>query len=104
MSMVEWRFELVRKSEFLVDGRNESGRLFWERGRSRVLFAALTVGLAAHTSFGWTVNWPQFRGPNASGVSEDPAPIIWNVDSGENVRWQTSIPGLGHACPIIWKD
>lgn len=51
-----------------------------------------------------TANWPQFRGPNASGVSHDPAPITWNVDSGENIRWQTSIPGLGHSCPIIWKD
>src|SRR5258706_8125046 len=51
-----------------------------------------------------TVNWPQFRGPQASGVSDDPAPITWNVESGENVRWQTPIPGLGHACPIVWQD
>jgi outer membrane protein assembly factor BamB len=50
------------------------------------------------------VNWPQFRGPNADGVSPDPAPVTWNVESGENVRWQTPIPGLGHACPIIWKN
>src|SRR6266850_3192253 len=51
-----------------------------------------------------TVNWPQFRGPHASGVSETAAPITWNVDSGENVRWQQAIPGLGHACPIVWQD
>jgi outer membrane protein assembly factor BamB len=51
-----------------------------------------------------TVNWPQFRGPHASGVSPDPAPVIWNIDTGSNVRWQTPIPGLGHACPIIWED
>ena len=51
-----------------------------------------------------TVNWPQFRGPQASGVSEDAAPVTWNVETGENVRWQTPIPGLGHACPIVWGD
>jgi outer membrane protein assembly factor BamB len=50
------------------------------------------------------VNWPQFRGPNASGVADDPAPVTWNVESGENIRWQTPIPGLGHACPIVWQD
>ncbi len=50
------------------------------------------------------VNWPQFRGPDASGVSDDPAPVTWNVESGENIRWQTPIPGLGHACPIVWQD
>ncbi len=49
-------------------------------------------------------NWPQFRGPHASGVSDDAAPTQWNVETGENIRWQTPIPGLGHACPIIWGD
>src|SRR6266487_4191594 len=51
-----------------------------------------------------TVNWPQFRGPQAGGVSDDPAPITWNVETGENIRWQTPIPGLGHACPIVWQE
>src|SRR4051812_26618826 len=51
-----------------------------------------------------TVNWPQFRGPQASGFSEEPAPERWNIESGENIRWQTPIPGLGHACPIIWSN
>jgi outer membrane protein assembly factor BamB len=51
-----------------------------------------------------TVDWPQFRGPNGGGVSQDAAPVTWNIESGENIRWQTPIPGLGHACPIIWHD
>src|SRR5206468_779708 len=59
----------------------------------------LTNILAANT-----VNWPQFRGPNSSGVSDDPAPSTWNIKTGENIRWQTPIPGLGHACPIVWQD
>jgi outer membrane protein assembly factor BamB len=66
-----------------------------------LLLAAL---LPANGSFGSAVDWPQFRGPEASGVSKDAAPVTWNVESGENVRWQTRIAGLGHACPIIWQD
>src|SRR5215831_2586852 len=66
----------------------------------RLCFLWLTV-LPASAA---TVNWPQFRGPNASGLSPDPAPVSWNIETGSNVRWQTPIPGLGHASPIIWED
>ena len=51
-----------------------------------------------------TVNWTQFRGPQASGVSDEAAPVTWNIESSENIRWQTPIPGLGHASPIIWRE
>ena len=49
-------------------------------------------------------NWPQFRGPQASGVSSGTAPTKWNAESGENILWQTALPGLGHASPIVWGD
>src|SRR5262245_56812544 len=64
----------------------------------------LVFGLATTSAFAASTNWPQFRGPNSSGISEPPAPVTWNIESGENIRWQTSIPRLGHACPIIWQD
>lgn len=48
-------------------------------------------------------NWPQYRGPGARGTSAMAAPESWNVERGENVRWQTPIPGLGHAAPIVWE-
>src|SRR5256885_11383251 len=66
------------------------------------VFALVLTG--AGLCLGTTVNWPQFRGQQTSGVSDDPAPVQWNVETGENVRWQTPIPGLGHACPIVWQD
>ena len=50
------------------------------------------------------VNWPQFRGPQAGGVSEGAAPLTWNLEAGDNVRWQTPVPGLAHASPIIWES
>ena len=50
-------------------------------------------------------DWPQFRGPRASGVDTNYAlPTQWSVERGENVHWQTSLPGLGHASPIISGD
>ena len=51
------------------------------------------------------LNWPQFRGPNASGIADGQhPPIHWNVETGHNIRWKTPIPGLGHASPVIWGD
>jgi len=49
--------------------------------------------------------WPQYRGPRAGGVDESQAlAVTWNVESGQNVRWQTALPGLAHASPIVWED
>lgn len=50
-------------------------------------------------------NWPQFRGERANGYLDNAnIPTTWNVETGENVKWKTPIPGLGHSCPVIWKD
>jgi outer membrane protein assembly factor BamB len=51
------------------------------------------------------IEWPSFRGPSASGVAEGFAtPLRWNVASGENLRFRTPIPGLGHSSPVVWGD
>src|SRR5579864_5306025 len=49
-------------------------------------------------------NWPQFRGPDASGVGSGSPPTEWNGESGKNIRWKTAVPGLGHSSPVIWGD
>ncbi|MEO7650526.1 MAG: PQQ-binding-like beta-propeller repeat protein [Bryobacteraceae bacterium] len=49
-------------------------------------------------------NWPQFRGPGASGVGAGSPPIEWNGETGKNIHWKTEIPGLGHSSPVIWGD
>jgi outer membrane protein assembly factor BamB len=51
------------------------------------------------------LDWPQFRGPHATGVADGQhPPTTWDVKTGTNVRWMTPIPGLGHSCPIVWGD
>jgi len=50
-------------------------------------------------------NWPQFRGPGAGGIDASASlPLHWDLDTGENILWQTPIPGLAHACPIVWDQ
>lgn len=49
--------------------------------------------------------WPSFRGPQATGHAPDAdPPITWDIDTGENVRWRTPIPGLAHSSPVIAGD
>ena len=50
-------------------------------------------------------NWPQFRGPSATGVLEGQmTPTVWDAAKSQNVRWKTTIPGLSHASPVVWGD
>ena len=48
-------------------------------------------------------NWPQWRGPAGNGlVLHGNPPLEWSED--RNVKWKVSVPGRGHATPIIWED
>src|SRR5512145_204084 len=60
-----------------------------------------TLLLAASTAFSLlaAVNWSQFRGPNASGVSpETNLPVEFGP--GKNQIWKTSLPP-GHSSPVL---
>ena len=47
--------------------------------------------------------WPQWRGPEATGVSPDgDPPVEWAEN--KNIRWKVEIPGKGHASPIVWDQ
>ncbi len=51
------------------------------------------------------VHWPSFRGPRAKGIADGfPTPTHWDVDTMDNVKWKTPIPGLGHSSPVVWGD
>jgi len=64
---------------------------------------AFLVLSTASTAF--AAHWPQYRGPNASGVDPSAAlPTKWDPATGENIRWHTPIPGLAHASPIVWGE
>jgi len=68
-----------------------------------VLFLFLGIPGKAQTDY--MQQWPQFRGPFASGIVEaEPLPLKWNIHTGENIRWTLKIAGLGHSCPVVWED
>jgi outer membrane protein assembly factor BamB len=48
-------------------------------------------------------NWPQWRGPQGLGVSEEKnLPAEWGAD--KNIVWKTALPGRGHSSPIVWDN
>jgi outer membrane protein assembly factor BamB len=49
-----------------------------------------------------SADWPQFRGPEGTGVSPDPGPPSrWDGASGENIRWRAELPGRGVSSPVV---
>lgn len=44
--------------------------------------------------------WPQFRGPNSSGLGEGRPPV--HFGPSQNVRWKTAV-GSGLSSPTIWE-
>ena len=74
--------------------------------RRRLAGVGLLVVLVAATPFAQAPegnDWPQWRGPLATGVapSGNP-PLSWSET--ENIRWKVPIPGHGSASPVVWGD
>jgi hypothetical protein len=54
---------------------------------------------------GEPINWGSFRGAQASGNGDGQGvPTSWDVETGENVRWRTPIPGIANSSPVIWGE
>ena len=69
-----------------------------------VLVAACSLGAWAGAEPA-AKEWGQFRGYRARGLSESGVvPTSWNLEKRINVLWETVIPGLSHAAPIVWGD
>lgn len=48
-------------------------------------------------------NWPQWRGPLATGFSSTATPpTTWSET--KNIRWKVKLPGSGTGTPIIWDN
>jgi len=60
----------------------------------------MSVGMLT-TASSLAGNWPQWRGPDGSGISnEKNLPAEWSVS--KNIKWKTPIEGRGHSSPIVW--
>ena len=47
-------------------------------------------------------DWPQWRGPDGTGIASDTAPTEWDEDT--NIAWRSEIGGLGVSSPIVTGD
>lgn len=67
----------------------------------RISLALLAI--TSLTTAGSAANWPQWRGPDGSGIStEKNLPSEWGP--GKNIKWRTPIAGRGHSSPIVWGN
>ena len=65
--------------------------------------AALLLGFLISNNIVHAGNWPQWRGPDASGhIPGTGFPTEWN--SEKNVAWKVKIPGRGHSSPVVEND
>lgn len=66
-----------------------------------ILGATLLVGAATLSA----ENWPQWRGPLATGATtEKGLPEKWSVATGENIAWKLPLPSRSGATPIVWNN
>ena len=60
---------------------------------------ALCLGMSGFAAETW---WPQFRGPNCSGVSDTARPPV-AFGPGSNQLWKVAVPP-GMSSPVVWAD
>jgi outer membrane protein assembly factor BamB len=68
-----------------------------------LIFALIAAGLSSFATTASAGNWPQWRGPDGSGISnEKNLPSEWSPT--KNVKWKTPIEGRSHSSPIVWGN
>lgn len=66
-----------------------------------ILLLCAFAGLASAQTA--PLNWPHWRGPDASGVARTAKPPVeWSET--KNLKWKAAIDGHGDSTPIIWGD
>ena len=63
---------------------------------SQVVGAWIATSLACAAQ----ADWARFRGPDGTGLG--PALEVPSQLTDKNIRWNTVLPGSGHASPVLW--
>jgi outer membrane protein assembly factor BamB len=63
----------------------------------------VTLTLVRITEVRASDNWPQWRGPNATGIAaQGEFPVKFSANEG--VAWKAKLPGPGSSSPTVWGD
>ena len=74
-----------------------------DRLPNRVSIAIFAVAILSISNHGFAGNWPQWRGPEGTSVSQEKdVPIIWHEQRG--ITWKCPLPEWGTSTPAIWGD
>ena len=66
-----------------------------------IFLVVVLTSLPGEAENGGDLWWPQFRGPNASGIGGGKPPIHFGPT--QNVQWKTAV-GSGLSSPIVWEE
>jgi outer membrane protein assembly factor BamB len=66
------------------------------------VIALSAVGARARQSVAPSATWPDWRGPQDTGVALTDAPSEWG--DARNVVWKVPIEGRAHSSPTVWGD
>jgi outer membrane protein assembly factor BamB len=62
-----------------------------------------TIVVPARAQTAPSPDWPQFRGPNATGIARGSKAPPTEFGPAKNVLWKTPLPA-GHSSPVFWGD
>jgi outer membrane protein assembly factor BamB len=68
-----------------------------------VLLIVLLAVLGVDAQHPDDAGWPQFRGPNATGIASGTAAPPTEFGPSKNLLWKTPLSS-GHSSPVIWGD
>lgn len=68
-----------------------------------VLLAVVAACLLVFVSPSSAGNWPNWRGPNYDG-SSDEIGLPTKFSATEGIVWVADLPGIGASSPIVWED
>src|SRR5258705_10496241 len=66
-----------------------------------IIFLVVIASFSRAAENGGDLWWPQFRGPNSSGLGTGKPPV--HFGPSQNVQWKTAV-GSGLSSPIIWAE
>ena len=95
---------VIRHSDFVIPPPVLKSAIGNWKSTIAALFASFAVSaIATDATLGASKNWPQWRGPNAQGVSEAKGlPEKWSPT--EHIKWKVDLPGAGDSSPCVWGD